>query len=271
MRRVLNIIFIQVLIMAFTSCESSFYRLLTRGSTPPFNDKVVCMLQKDDYGNVYGVFRCKGDENTDYYVLERAEDASDIGSLIWVEVKRVKQESGNKEVIEFRDDSIKEDKKYIYRLDKIRGGVYLKGVEFSYLYFDDEIRSTGINTTIESAIEVFDTTSCIVYDVSYFSCNKVNKERGYYKVKLPRGYRAIFRVNQVNPVIETVGSDTNLSYKIADGVEGRKVIKQGGVIEIRNEKSREDTIYFYIESSRDSMSEKVNKVAYTIKLERVSE
>jgi len=158
--------------MVYFSCGSGIYDVLSRDQRDPDNFTVTV-----DSFSAENAIRCswEKDERCDTYVLMRSEDKS---------VLRF-EEAYRGDAVEYEDKVLKEDTRYLYRLDKIRGTKRFKGgVHYLGLYNKQVKDVYEPNDQKEQAVLLENDKQGNIY---YYRSHEgsIVEDEDWYKVRLP--------------------------------------------------------------------------------------
>ena len=247
---VYKVIMILCLLFILLGCDSGLYTLVSR----PQKDPDTFEIKVDSFSKEYEIY-CKWecDELTDKYILMRSEDST---NLHFNEVYRG-------ESISYIDCDLKDNTKYIYRLDKVRGNKKFIGNKYFLGIFsekkDDEYEpnnSTGTATFLESpkqgnAYYYTSEKGIIVSDIDWY----------WVRIKANRQVNLTLTYDAAKPVFRVILPPNGNEKCPADNE----------AFQIRNDTNEERAFYFSIQIDKATFQPTNSAAFFTYTLKLVSE
>lgn len=254
MRKSILIVLITIIFL-LVSCEDKLSDLVFREFKDPFPEKVKT---ESVYSSTPFVrISWSEDKNADEYLLYRAADsATPVFKLIY-----------KGEDLSFEDPTVSDNVKYLYRLNKKRGDK-----EFVFDVYGGSYILSGTtvhtNYTEDKAIHLYSSEANTISDATYLYNGKTERQKHWYKIKVPSNFKARYKITQTVPTGVTTGGDTNLKYFIKDESSTETIIKQDENIEIINSGNIDKDIYFYI-TSDNSLTDAISIYSYVITFQEI--
>lgn len=219
-----------VSILMFFSCNNNLIEEeLFRNIEDPFYDVPVT-----DSLTLEGVIylNWKEDDASDCYYLYRATDQQILSFERIYEGKKT----------EYVDKNILSSKKYIYRLDKVRGNKTFIGKNYAYGFCSLSRKDNCENNDVESNASFLEyDLNCNIPCVKYITNSIVDCDTDWFYITLPPCRQADIVINQTG--IED-NKTTNLKYQIQTAEA--KIVTQNKAFQISNKTYTTAKLYFKI-------------------------
>ena len=224
-RRMIATVVIVSGVMLFSGCGNGLYEIISRDQGEPDNFYV-----KVDSFSEENKIRCSWgkDERSDRYILMRSED----------KVPLVFEKVYDGDGTAYEDTVLKEDTRYLYRLDKVRGEKKFKGkTHYMGIYSKQVNDDYEPNDTKEEAVLLENDKQASVY---YYRSTEgtIVEDEDWYKVKLAAKRQAKITV------IYDAAHQPFIVTKPYNGQQERPATNDG--VEIRNDTDYEKELRFKI-------------------------
>ena len=212
-------------LLIFSGCENGIYEIVTRNQEDPD----TFYLNVDSFSEE-NVIRCSWakDERCDRYIVMRSEDREPLG------FEKVYEGEGTT----YEDAVLKEDTRYLYRLDKVRGkkgftgkthymGIYSKQVKDVYEPNDKKENAVLLESDKQANVYYYRSTEGTILE-----------DEDWYKVSIPARRQA-----KITIIYDAVNQPFIIT-KPYNGEEERPATN--GTVEIKNDTDGEKELRFKI-------------------------
>lgn len=235
----------------FISCENPVYDLLTRTTEDPFFD----IPYADSFTTEKRIYLSwQKDEGADIYVLMRAVDD---GQKIYKQIY-------TGEDLSYTDTDLQVSRRYLYRIDKIRGQRYFKGNKSGYGVYSDLIKDAyEDNNSVAKAVYL--EYACLANIYCYrFTDGTYLEDEDWYKVRVPPRRQAQIVISEVG----LSAGDQVSFYVLNPGVQSEIKPIQNHTFDIKNTTEQTQYISFKVYPDRTKFSGGTTK-SYEIRLEAI--
>lgn len=190
--------------MILSSCtNNTIQEILFKPNTDP---SISNSIEVDSFGSLGSIhISWKLDEAADYYLLYRKEDSS-LGGFQCLY-------KGNG--IEYADNDIESGKRYIYRLDKVRGNKIFESVNYGYGYASDCILDSFENNNNEKRATFLESDlECNLYYIFFKTNNYQLLDEDWFYIVIPPNRTACILISQENLKDTSLGATTDLCLQI---------------------------------------------------------
>ena len=217
-----------ILLLLLASCKNDLYEYISRTSDDPDISRaplVVSYAVKDTVFVSWGV-----DDACDTYVLLRAKDST---PLRFSEIYR-----GT--ALAYTDTELISGERYLYRLDKIRGGKYFTSPALGYGVCSEMTAETiNDNDAKEKAVLLENEYSANLYFVRFYDGTEIC-DYDWYKVVIPPKHTVYITVTESN----LADTETNTHFMYIVPLYESAVVPQTKSFSLRNANYTAQTMYF---------------------------
>lgn len=252
-------VFLLAMTMLFMSClQNDLEEILFRTTDDPFPDVPLADSLSLEH-TIYLTWR--PDDACDRFRLMRAHDQPSLSfSCIY---------EGND--IRYTDSSPNDYNRYVYRLDKTRGGKYFEGKEYAYGYSSDCRKDAcEPNDTESEATYLEYDRICNLPCVRYIANNVELLDCDWFYISIPPRRAADVVISQSNLENESEGAATNLKIQVAGSTS--KAVRQKVATVINNPSYETKNFFFKVYPETTGLFSKdgcITVIEYTVSLNQI--
>lgn len=252
-----SIIITAALFLLCSCSQNAFEEMLFRTTGDPFYDVPLT----DSLSLEHTIFLSwKNDEGSDRYILMRSCDQP----VLSFECVYEGTETG------WIDSGIPDGKRYVYRLDKVRGKKYFEGKDYAYGYSSDCRKDAWENNdTEERAVRLEHDLICSLPCVRYLTDGKEELDCDWFYIEIPPRRNADIVVSQSNLEDATEGAVTNIMVQPV-GKES-ELVRQKKAVRISNASYDTGKFLFkvYPDTTQLFDASGISVIGYTVSLKQI--